>query len=296
MKIALALILSIAVSTSLAFKLLADSDTQVAPIAVFAGFGDDCRNPGMSRFAKFFGEGLNTTSKCIQIGSGAASSIFMSFEDQGKAACEEIAKDPIFDGEFSVVGNSQGGLIARYVVEKCQNLKGRVRNMATFGAPHFGVGKFPRCFKGIICDVLNYVVDFGVYWKMIQNHVGPAGYFRDAHHLDYYKDHSTFLPSINNEREFDQEAYERMAGLNKVFLGMFSKDGMIYPPSSAWFNELRPDGSILSFNETELYTKDLLGLKTLYEEGRIVFHEFDGDHLQFSLDDVEEYVFPILAS
>ena len=59
----------------------------------------------MNKFSKYFGKQLNTTSKCISIGNGAVSSIFMSIEEQGKLACEEIAKDPTFDGEFSVVGN-----------------------------------------------------------------------------------------------------------------------------------------------------------------------------------------------
>ena len=181
-------------------------------------------------------------------------------------------------------------------MEKCDNIKGRVRNFATFGAPHYGVGKLPHCFHGIICDAINYVIDLGIYWTFVQNHIGPAGYFRDAHHLDYYKEHSSFLPSLNNEGEFDQEAYDRFSSLNKLFLGKFGKDSMIYPGESAWFNELQPDGSILPFNETEMYKNDQLGLKKLYDEDRIVFHEFPGDHLQFSYDDIDEYVLPVLSA
>ena len=186
--------------------------------------------------------------------------------------------------------------MARYVVEKCKNLKGKVRNFATFGAPHIGVGKFPHCFSGIICKALNYVIDWGIYWTIVQNHIGPAGYFRDVNHLEYYKEHSSFLPDLNNEREFDQEAFDRFSSLNKLFLGKFSKDTMIFPGSSAWFNELKEDGSISPFNETEIYLNDLIGLKKLYEENRIVFHSFDGDHLQFSYEEIEELVFPVLAA
>jgi len=287
--------LSLFITLAFSFK-IGEPEVQVAPIAVFAGFGDDCNNPGMKRFTQHFGTALNTTAKCIAIGNGASSSIFMNFEDQGKAACEVIANDPTFDGEFSVVGNSQGGLLARYVVEKCTNLKGTVRNFATFGAPHYGVAKLPHCFHGIICNAVNYVIDMGIYWTLVQNYIAPAGYFRDVNHLDYYKQHSSFLPSLNNEVEFNQEAHDRFSNLNKVFLGMFAKDSMIYPASSAWFNELQPDGSILPFNETEAYNKDFLGLQKLYEEDRIVFHEFPGDHLQFSTDDIDEFVLPILAS
>lgn len=283
-------------TVSFGFKVEKPKLEQAVPVAVFAGMGDDCINPGMISFTKHFAQMLNTTAKCIRVGSGAISSIAMDFQSQGEAACDAIASDPTFDGEFSVVGNSQGGLIARYVVEKCTKLKGRVRNMATFGGPHYGVGKLPHCFSGIICTAVNYVVDFGVYWSIAQHYIGPAGYFRDANNLDYYLSHSIFLPNVNNEVTFDQEAYDRFSSLNNVFLGMFEYDSMIYPPSTAWFYELQADGSIKPYNETDLYQNDLIGLKKLDEEGRLVFHSFPGDHLQFTYADIDEFVIPVLAS
>lgn len=284
------------VTLSYGFEAHEKKDDQVAPIAVFAGFGDQCNNPGMNHFTEYFGTQLNTTSKCIWIGYGALSSIFWSFERQGQAACEALENDPDFQGEFSIVGNSQGGLLGRYVVEKCQNLKGRVRNLVTFGGPHMGVGKLPHCFNGIICDTINYVIDWFIYWGIVQKLIGPAGYFRDPAHLDYYKTHSIFLPAVNNEVEFDQEAYDRFSGLNRVFLGMFAKDTMIYPAETAWFHELQADGSVKPFNETDLYNNDKIGLKKLHDEDRLVFHKFPGDHLQFSYDDIDEYVMPVLSS
>jgi palmitoyl-protein thioesterase len=278
-----------------AFKVTPKENSPL-PVAVFPGFGDDCSNPGMSRFTQHFAEALNTTAKCMVIGDGASSSIFMSMHEQGETACQILENDPLFEGEFNVVGNSQGGLLARYVVEKCTNLKGRVRNMATFGGPHMGVGKLPHCFSGIICNAINYVIDLGVYWTFVQNHIGPAGYFRDAGHLPYYRSHSTFLPGVNNENEIDEVAYEKFSSLNAVFLGKFEKDTMIYPPSTAWFEELQPDGSIKAFNETDIFLNDRIGLKKLYEEDKITFHAFPGDHLQFSYEDIDEYVIPVLQS
>lgn len=284
------------VASAWGFKIQKPTNGTVAPIAVFAGFGDECDFPGMKHFTQYFADSLNTTAKCIWIGYGSLSSIFMNFEEQGQAACKQIENDPDFQGEFSVVGNSQGGLIARYVVEKCKNLKGRVRNFVTFGAPHMGVGKIPHCFSGFICDAINYVVDFGIYWSLVQHHIGPAGYFRDARNLEYYKKHAVFLPSLNNEVTFDQQAYDNFSSLNRVFLSMFAKDSMIYPAESALFHELQADGSIKPFNETDVYINDRIGLKKLYDEDRIVFHTFDGDHLQFSYDDIDEFVLPVLAS
>jgi palmitoyl-protein thioesterase len=250
----------------------------------------------MKRFTNHFAEMLNTTAKCIWIGSGSMSSVFMDFEQQGEAACKQLEDDPDFQGEFSVVGNSQGGLIARYVVEKCKYLKGKVRNFVSFGGPHMGVGKLPHCFNGFICNFINYIIDWGVYWSFFQHHVGPAGYFRDPKQLEFYKSHSIFLPSVNNEVSFDKQAYDNFSSLNRVFLGMFAQDTMIYPAETAWFHELMADGSIKPFNETDLYLNDLIGLRKLVEEDRVVFHRFPGDHLQFSYADIDEFVIPVLKA
>jgi len=72
----------------------------------------------------------------------------------------------MFQEEFNVVGLSQGGLIARYIVEECPT-KVPVRNMATLGAPHRGVSATPNCFEGIFCDMINFIVDNMVYFEEI---------------------------------------------------------------------------------------------------------------------------------
>ena len=297
MKIVVVLVLvAILLGAAQSYRVIKEDKDKVVPIALFAGFGDECDFPGMNAFTNFFAKELNTTAKCIWIGAGSISSVVMSFEEQGKAACKKLENDPDFSGEFSVVGNSQGGLLARYVVEKCEGVRGRVRNFASFGGPHMGVGKLPHCFNGFICNFINYVIDNVVYFSFIQNNIGPAGYFRDPGHIDYYRSHSIFLPSVNNEVEFDQAAYDGWSSLNKVFLGMFAKDTMIFPAETAWFYELQADGSVLPFNQTQLYLNDTIGLKKLDEQDKLVFHKFPGDHLQFSYQDIREYVFPVLQS
>lgn len=56
------------------------------------------------------------------------------------------------------MGLSQGGLIARYIAERC-DVKGKVRNMVTFGTPHAGVSAIPHCSSGYICDFINGYVN-----------------------------------------------------------------------------------------------------------------------------------------
>lgn len=92
------------------------------PIAVFHGLGDNCHNPGMSHFTKELGQKTgNVYSKCIKIGKfgGTLDSILENFEKQAETGCKAIQDDPNFQGEFNVVGLSQGALLARNIVSRC---------------------------------------------------------------------------------------------------------------------------------------------------------------------------------
>ncbi len=69
---------------------------------------------------------------------------------------------------------------------------------------------------------------------------------------------------------------------------------MIYPKETAWFHQLQVDGSITPVEDTEFYKQDLIGLKTLNEAGKVQFLEFDGDHLQFSEEQITDIIVPFL--
>lgn len=85
--------------------------------------------------------------------------------------------------------------------------------MLTFGAPHMGVSAAPHCFYGIICDVINTVINKFIYFKVVQDYIGPAGYFKDTKNYEEYLSYSVFLPYINNEKrdDFSDIASQRFA-------------------------------------------------------------------------------------
>jgi len=162
------------------------------PNAIFHGLGDCCLYPGMKNFTEQIANGTGSYAACIKVGNGSETSIAVNFETQAKMACDSINADEMFQGEFNVTGLSQGALLARYIVEQCP-MKGNVRNMLSIGGPQMGVADIPHCFNGKLCRLINTVARKMVYFKKIQNHIGPAGYFRSPHQMKEYVADSVFL-------------------------------------------------------------------------------------------------------
>lgn len=50
----------------------------------------------------------------------------------------------------------------------------------------------------------------------------------------------------------------------------------------------------LNFFQTNLYTEDWIGLKTLDEAGKVKFINVSGGHLEISLSDIKTYILPYL--
>jgi len=100
-----------------------------------------------------------------------------------------------------------------------------------------GVQDIPGCFEGALCDKINWAVRKGAYLNIAQEHIGPAGYFRDPKEMRRYKKHSVFLPELNNEVSHDmsEQNKARFSALEGAMLVMFSEDTVVYPNESEWF-------------------------------------------------------------
>jgi palmitoyl-protein thioesterase len=268
------------------------------PTAMFHGFGDACINPGDGQFDKIIKKGTGAPVHCIEVGLPFEGEVLGDIQNVADISCQKVANNTVFHGDFNVVGLSQGGLLARYIVESCE-MPGRVRNMVTIGGPHMGVDKIPNCLEGTICNLVNDVARNLVYDKTIQEGLVPAGYFRNPNDIEAYKKGSVFLPSLNNEIEQESDAAkarkERFSALNGAMLVMFSNDTMISPKETAHF-ETHNEGykRVVPVNETDFYKNDYIGLKSLDDAGKIKRVEWPGEHLQFSNDQITNEVVPFL--
>ena len=103
---------------------------------------------------------------------------------------------------------------------------------------------------------------------------------------------SGVLGFINNQKEYDSEAKRRFLLLEKLVLIGFKRDTMISPRESAFFYEYDENHNLVNMIDTEIYKKDLFGLKTLNEEGKIVMHFLDERHCRYSFQNIADYIIP----
>ena len=177
---------------------LVDPLSNGVPTAVFHGLGDACIFPGDIQLDHEIEKGTGAYTTCIEVGLPSLGEYFNNFEHVAEVSCRKVIENKNFQGEFNVVGLSQGGLLARYIAEEC-DIKGKVRNMVTLGGPHMGVDAVPHCYEGFICNIVNFFIKKLVYLSIAQNWVAPAGYFRDVNNMSTYLKKSVFLPKVNNE-------------------------------------------------------------------------------------------------
>jgi palmitoyl-protein thioesterase len=192
---------------------------------MFHGLGDLCLNPSIIEIGHKIQKANGGKVHCVEVGLPSLGEMINNFEHVAESSCQQIRANPLFQGEFNVIGLSQGGLLARYIAESCE-MPGKVRNMVTLGGPHMGVDAVPHCTSGALCNVVNFVVKKIIYFGTVQNWVAPAGYFRDINDYSEYKAKSVFLPELNNEisqdDDFAKTRKAKFSSLNHAHLGMFS--------------------------------------------------------------------------
>lgn len=160
-----------------------------------------------------------------------------------------------------------------------------------------GVTDIPHCFSGTTCMMVNKVARSLVYMKLVQDHLGPAGYFRDPKDYSKYVADSVFLNYQNNEADASAARKTAFSALNGLMLVMFTEDTMVYPKESEWFQTLGDkDRKVVPLEDSAFYQNDLIGLAALNTAKKVQFISIVGDHLQFSKTDITDTFIPFLLS
>ncbi|XP_010440001.1 PREDICTED: palmitoyl-protein thioesterase 3-like isoform X2 [Camelina sativa] len=266
------------------------------PFVFFHGIGGGCSDDQMRNLTKLLNN--YSTGSCVEIGNGKQDSVFMPLTQQASIACEKIKQMPELSDGYNIVGVSQGNLVARGLIEFCDNAP-PVFNYVSLGGPHAGVAAIPEWCNNWFCKILKAFFS-QVYDDHVQGFIAPSNFVKIPTKITEYLEHSKYLPKLNNERPGEKNSTykERFTSLHNLVLIMFEKDDVLIPKESSWFGYY-PDGdntTILPPRKTKLYTEDWIGLKTLDAAGKLKFVSLPGAHIQITDDEVVEYVVPYLQN
>lgn len=129
------------------------------------------------------------------------------------------------------------------------------------------------------------MLNYGAYFGWLQKMLVQATYWHDPLNEEAYRAKSTFLAKINNERVYNKAYVKRLQALEKFVMVKFMNDTIVQPVETSWFGFYKPGSvnELLTLEESEIFTKDKLGLKKMKEDGKLVFLALEGNHMQINL-------------
>lgn len=226
--------------------------------------------------------------KVLEVGDGVKDSIFYNFDDYVDEVASEIMSDPELKDGFTFIGHSQGGVVARSYIERYNNPP--ALQFVSLSSPQGGYYCAPDdCM--IDLGEYTYMVDYFVselfYTDRFQDIIMPAAYWKDPTLLDLYKKECRVLPYINNEIELEKKYKENFMSVKRLLIVGSSNDEFIIPYRSAFF-EFYKDGSITEITpleESVFWKEDQIGLRALYEEGKVEFVDSYLHHTDYSFNE-----------
>ncbi|CAF2371154.1 unnamed protein product [Rotaria sp. Silwood2] len=202
----------------------------------------------------------------IEIGNGKEDSFLWPVGKQVEHFCQSVLDDDNLRQGFNMLGYSQGSVIVRGALEKCSL---PVHNLITLSGVHQGVFGMPYLQK-LPVEFRELVTKYA-YEDSVQNVISAANYWRDPDQLDRYTSDCHFLPDINNERKVRNETYRtNMLKLNAFVMTFSDIDEIVTPRHSGWFmGYARNSLHIETWNNSRQFKEDLIGLRTLWEQGKL---------------------------
>ena len=153
----------------------------IYPIALFHGIVDSCTMKNTSKLVSDLENDLGVHVECIEIGNGFMDSVAKPILTQVEEACEKIKSNPNFQDKFNVLGISQGTLIGRYIIEKC-DMEGQVMKYMSFDGPQMGIASIPKITCGSFCEWLCNITAPLAY--QLRDIVAPCGYYKYRYDQD----------------------------------------------------------------------------------------------------------------
>lgn len=206
----------------------------------------------------------------LEIGNGAHDSLMMSMNWQVEQLAATLANDPKLSRGFNLIGYSQGALLCRAFIERYN--RPRVFTFISWLGPQGGQYGVPE-YEPLLRH-LNWVTSPMWYTEMLQERLSFANYWRDPHRLQLYRERSSFLADLNNEREPRNATYAaNIRSLENMLLVYSTTDSIIIPKESGWFAAFADNSTdeLVPLEDQRLYQEDWIGLKALADSNRLHF-------------------------
>ena len=278
------------------------------PVVFAHGMGDSCFNSGMQHITAHAADLLRGVyGTCIPTGETQAedtkNGYFLNMDASVDVFAAAVAQDPKLQGGFHAIGFSQGNNVIRGYIARYNNPP--VHTFISVNGVNAGDGAVPYCRPSMasgkenaefdMCDFLMEQAGKQAYTEFAQEHSFQANYWRDPRPSAFEKYQKICqLAKWNNEAGFVNQTLVENWGKTQGFVWvMASKDGMVWPKEGEHWGAPDPDDPfhhIFPMEETEWYKKDLFGLRTAQENNKNYFETFEGDHLQFDMEDFDRWV------
>ncbi|CAF1238004.1 unnamed protein product [Rotaria sordida] len=202
----------------------------------------------------------------VEIGNGKEDSFLLPIDKQVEQFCEIVYSDEHLRQGFNIVGYSQGSIIVRGAIERCSL---PVYNLITLSGIHQGIFGIPYLLQ--LPEEFRELITKYAYENPVQNAISAANYWRDPNQLNRYISDCHFLPDINNERGIPNQIYrQNMIKLNAFVMTYSDIDQVVTPKESGLFMGYQPNSfNIETWNNSRQFKEDLIGLRTLWEQGKL---------------------------
>ncbi|CAH0393100.1 unnamed protein product [Bemisia tabaci] len=168
---------------------------------------------------------------------------------------------------FHVIGYSQGGLIARGLLELFP--KHNVHTFVSLSSPQ--AGQYGDSFLHLIFPNLVCATAYELFYSKIGQTISVGNYWNDPYHQKLFFKYSSFLPFLNNmiKSDFSDQFKEGISKLKNMVLIGGPDDGVITPWQSSHFGYFNEDGAIINFKDRTVYINDTMGLQTLDSQNKL---------------------------
>ncbi|KYQ52876.1 Lysosomal thioesterase PPT2 like protein [Trachymyrmex zeteki] len=213
---------------------------------------------------------------------------------------EELGMDvlsigAIFPEGINLIGYSQGGLLARAILQRFP--MHNVRNFISLSSPQagqYGTRFLHLIFPDLVCETA-----YELFYSQLGQYTSVGNYWNDPHHKELYYKYSKFLPYVNNEIDvFNNSDYKiGLTKLNRMILIGGPNDGVITPWESSHFGYYDNNNTVIDMRDRDIYKDDMIGLKTLDKQGKLEIITVPGiSHTEWhkNISIVDKFLLPYL--